>query len=365
MTGVANAPQTVRSWGSPCGEAHNDTEKSSMAPAPTMTLTKTLSDTEKISMEMQEMTRRYLHILHCRPREYIFLPVAGWPEWPEWPPPEVPVAAGRRIHFEPAEEVPDVAACQVHQETAEDEEKLPEQESAEYDKFMAAPQGGTGRRVHHRAPPGLHLKNSFKALAEEPRQRFVKFKGTAAKRTSAEVTPEHESRETHGNIAYTKKEFNTEKSRAKGGTADTKVLIAAETDWAIFDMLADTSPAVAPSGGGGQQDAGAPAEALQAGGQATEQYGEDAECTSSVSQLQRRRMSKAKQRQREQTVAPLGGGCRNPRWWDQREAKMRGRMALSIAPAVRSSSTNQQLLKKVPLVFKLLISPLERSTKSV
>ena len=39
---------------------------------------------EKISMEMQVMTERYLYILHNRPKEFVFLPVAAWPQWPQF-----------------------------------------------------------------------------------------------------------------------------------------------------------------------------------------------------------------------------------------------------------------------------------------
>ena len=59
-----------------------DKEESSMASAPEMTLKTTL--TEKISMEMRQLTERYLHILHHRPKEFVFLPVAGWPQWPQF-----------------------------------------------------------------------------------------------------------------------------------------------------------------------------------------------------------------------------------------------------------------------------------------
>ena len=59
-----------------------DKEESSMALAPEMTPQTTLI--EKISMEMRQLTERYLYILHNRPKEFVFLPVAGWPQWPQF-----------------------------------------------------------------------------------------------------------------------------------------------------------------------------------------------------------------------------------------------------------------------------------------
>ena len=59
-----------------------DKEESSMALVPEMTPKTTL--TEKISMEMRQLTERYLYILHNRPKEFVFLPVAGWPQWPQF-----------------------------------------------------------------------------------------------------------------------------------------------------------------------------------------------------------------------------------------------------------------------------------------
>ena len=210
--GAANAEMKLQAEGN-CGRgsemAHNDnTEKSSMAPAPTMNLTKTLNDTEKISMEMQEMTRRYLRILHCRPREYIFLPVAGWPEWPEQPPTEVPVAGWPEWPAEamgwPARPTSEETTADVTQHTT-DEGRMPSQvEIEEFLEYMAPdsmpkkpllPPPGLWR--HGSTPMGLAkdrkvitTSNRFEVFSSAPRQKFAKSDSSGHAKSQFKETAE-------------------------------------------------------------------------------------------------------------------------------------------------------------------------------